>query len=617
MATRDQYMQALKAADASGNVADARELARRINTMDSEAATRNEDYSNEGRSRPTPVNPAAEGSFMERYGAGVEGGANSIRANILKALDKANAAVSGNSVFTKSNILPPEVQQQAAADRQRINNQNDFYQQTKDQLGTAGFLGDLTPEVLATAMPIAKAGTAAARIPMVAGALGRYAPAVGDIAANALYSGARRAGGNYVDDKPIMEDVGSDAAMGGAGAAGGRVLMRALGGMKPLASKSAQELIDRGVIPTPGQLFDGPVGNVVRATEDRLAGYPVVGDIINYARKRGLSDYGRAEVNDAIEGLGKTVSGSGKDALERAQAFVSKQYDSALTGMHMPGDVADTFVHAGLDNAATNPLLDDAQQNVLHRYAARLSQVMREGADGQTIKQIDSELGAYGRKFSRSMNPADHSLGEGFYDLQTAWREAIQHVAPEDKVALLEAANKAHRNLLPIVKAVDKAGAQQGVFTPNQLQRSYGPFRQNQTSLNEAAQDVMPGRVPDSGTAGRLLLAGALGGGAAISGPTAGATLVASVLYSRPGMALVLNGLSPLVGPKSMQYLSRLTPDALNQELARMYTKYPHIREGITNSLRQAAAQMGRINAQQPGQPGRGTMPLLTEEDTQ
>ena len=169
-----------------------------------------------------------------------------------------------------------------------------------------------------------------------------------------------------------------------------------------------------------------------------------------------------------------------------------------------------------------------------------------------------------------------------------------------DKTALLDAANAAYKNMLPIVKASDKAAAQGGVFTPNQLQRSAGQYNQKPSALTQAAQETLPSRVPDSGTAGRLLLAGALGGGAAITGPTAGTALAASILYSRPRMHLFLNGMGGLLPQASRNYLSKLAPDAFVREVARMHAKYPYLRDGIDNAVRQAAAQAGRVNAQQP-----------------
>jgi len=594
MADLDAIERALRNADAAGDTEAATTLARAY--REGKAAS---NYSNEGRSHPL-VNPDADSGTLGRYAAGFQGGANRIRVGINDFLDKANASLG------VKNILPPEAQAEHAADRQKWSNQAEQYEATKDQLGTAGFVGDITPEIAATAIPIAKGGALISRgASMLPRALnvGRYAPAVGDIVANAAYSGGKQAAENYAQGRDVMEGVDEAALTGGGGAAAGRVLFRTLAGMKPLASKSAQQLIERGVIPSPGQLFDGPIGNVIRNTEDRLAGLPGVGDVIQYARKRSVGDFNRVKINDAIAPTGSTVGGAGIDAVEQAQQKISQTFERGLEGMHMPADdvlfATDAAKHL---IPQSTPMLDESQVAKLtsfieHRLEREAS--MGNHLDGETAKALDSEIGYMARKYSRSVSPSDHSLGDAFYELQKYWRFEMSRGSDPAKTELLNAANAAYKNMLPIVKAADKASAQGGVFTPNQLQRSLGPYGQRASEFDRAAQAVLPSRVPDSGTAGRYLLGAALGGGAAITGPIAGATLAASILYTRAGSKLLLNGL-PGLGRASIDYLSKLAPDKLVSELARMHAKYAYLREPIANAVRQASAQAGRMNAQQP-----------------
>jgi len=216
--------------------------------------------------------------------------------------------------------------------------------------------------------------------------------------------------------------------------------------------------------------------------------------------------------------------------------------------------------------------------------------IAQGGLSGEAAKALDAEMGYLARKFSRSVNPSDHSLGEAYYTLQSHWRSQMAQAADDlgmpEKTALLTAANAAYKNLLPIVKAADKAMAQGGVFTPNQLQRSYGPYHQAQSTLNEAAQEVLPSRVPDSGTAGRLML-GAItaGGGAAYDvGLTATAAVTAAVVTSPTGLHLLYNGINLM--PHIRKWADGLPDDRKREFILRLAKEVPQIN--------QLAAQIGR-----------------------
>jgi|GEM_PF-1995847 len=572
MATRDEMMQALRAADAAGATDDARRLAHMIAATPD--AQPDDNYSNEGRSRPE--SPYASMGTAERTWEGVKGGAARLRDELLPP---------GNPL----KVFSQDQSESAGRDRKA---RLAYYEQNKDDLGTAGAIGDVLPEVALSAAPIARAGTVIGRAPMLAKALGRYAPAIGDIVANAGYE-ATKAGYNG-------GDVGTAALAGGGGATAGRVLTRALGGLKPLMSKEAQALVKEGVYPTPGQMFDGPVGSLARSIEDKATSIPLVGDVINYARTRSLGDYGRAEIKNALEPVGGKVTGSGAEAVDRAQQQVSKVYDSALDGMNVTPRAIENTVGKTKFEIQGIPLLDDRQAAQLAGYLnMRVAPLIEQGApiNGQMAKALDAEMGHYARKYSRSVDPAHHPLGEAFYTAQANWREAMAAGSSPDKTALLEAANAAHRNLLPIVKAADKAAAQGGKFTPGQLQRSYGPYRQEQSALNEAGQAVLPSRVPDSGSAGRLLFGSSALGGAAFAGgvgPVAAGGGLTAILYSRPGLALMTNGLAGHLQPHIRDWLLKLPPDRQREFILRYAKEVP--------SVNQLAAQVGRQLATQ-GEP--------------
>jgi hypothetical protein len=108
--------------------------------------------------------------------------------------------------------------------------------------------------------------------------LGRFAPAVADVGANAGYSAAT-----------APENRGEAAALGGGGATGGRVLNRALGGAVRPSEESMLPLAT-GARMTPGQAGEGIMGTAARGVENVLGRMPVMGYPVRAAQRAGLRD---------------------------------------------------------------------------------------------------------------------------------------------------------------------------------------------------------------------------------------------------------------------------------------------------------------------------------------
>ena len=546
MATRAELMTALRNADAAGDT----EAARRIAAMvPSEEPTE------------APAPPASFGQRIGQGAADLAAGFGKVGAIALSPFDLGYDAIKGQPLGTSNR-----------ARRQAI----DSFAQEHGANDWTATVNQAAPEVIATAGPMARGAGLASR------------QFLGDVALQGAYEGTKSL---------LQGDDPTRAALtGAAGAAGGRMLARGLIGSRSLISDSARRLVDKDVMPTPGQLFDGPVGRGVAMLEDKASSLPGAGEVINHSRRRSLGEFGRAVVNDAVAPLGgKPITAAGAQAIDAAQRRISAAYDDALEGMALqPANVAKAIGDTGR-SIQSIALLDDTQAAKLADYVnKRLATFTQQGAqalNGAQAKALDAEMGHLAREFSRSVNPADRPLGEAFYSLQQNWREAMAASATPDKTALLNAANAAHRNLLPIVKASDKAMAQGGVFTPNQLQRSYGPFAQKPGAFANAAQDVLPSRVPDSGSAGRLLLAGAVGAGALYTAPVAAG--LAAIAYSRPAMSVFLDGMGAWIPQHLRSRLLSMAPDEAVQVMRTVAEKNP----GFASHL---AAQLGRVAAMQP-----------------
>lgn len=579
MADLARIEKALRAADAAGDTQAATQLAQAYReaqgAQPAPAEPREgEDYGNEGRAYPAPpptlreqVVRAAEavGAPFAKVG---ELGANAIK-------DTAIGVAKG---FTDLPQLGDKVARRAGLHSQPLQ-KTETLDRMYDEAGPVAALGRVAP-------------TAAIMAPL--GAAGGTGGFLADVAGNAAY-GAADAYGEGRD--PL-----TGAAVGAAGAAGGRFVGRMAAGAKPIISDEARQLVDRGVLPTPGQMLKGPTGAIVRKAEDSLTSIPLVGSLVQNARDRSLSDYGRVTINDALKPLGKSaaVKSGGVEGVEAAQRMVSDAFERGLDGMEVQPQMVLAAYDAARQHIPRISMLDEGQAaKVLEMLDDRVSALLANGSGGQAAKQFDSELGYMARKYSRSPNPGDHPIGAAFSTAQIAWREAMGDVTSGGNNALVRQANDAYRRLLPVVKASDKAMAKGGVFTPNQFMRSKGQFHQAQDPFDRAAQSVLPSTVADSGTAGRLFTGSLIGGGAIIPGASATAiaasTALAALAYSRPGINFVVNGMGSFVAPQVRAALLQSAPKDAVQLMQRLAKNNPQFAQ-------QLAAQLGRLQAQQEGQ---------------
>lgn len=534
-----------------------------------------------------------------RFGMGALHGARDLATGLTTG-----AASVGNAILAPADLLSDAMNSRAlgSSNKERRQAADQYGKEHADTSSVNYAIAHATPEMIETGGPIAGAGRAIAGNVLTRTLAGRLAPAVGDVAANAAY-----AGGRSIGEGQSLPEAGTAAAYGGGGALGARVLTRTLGGIaRPFISDNARTLLGRDVVPTPGQMFgDGLAGRTLRSIEDKATSFPLAGDVINGARTRSLEDYGRAEVRRAIAPIRGNVTGTGIEAVERAQQQVSNAYDRALPAIMLDVPTMTEAARDGLRAAArNNPMLDPRQAAQLQQFVnLRIGNLIEQGApiDGRLAKNIDTELGHWARRYSRSPSPQDGVLGDAFRDLQASWRDAMARGSNDPAAtALLNAANQAHRNMLPIVRAADRASARAGVFTPHQLNMSSGAFDQQQGEFNRAAQNVLPSRVPDSGTTGRALLAVGAGAGLHAAGVGIPAAAFAAVLYSRAGIRALTEGMGALLPAETRHYIGTLQPQQAAQYLDHLAQRFPHLQPGLQESASALARQVMQGRGQQP-----------------
>jgi len=424
----------------------------------------------------------------------------------------------------------------------------------REQNPTASLLGSITGGALAAGG--AEIGLGAAGL-----SAGRAA-----LAGDALY-GAAYGAGSADDGQSRLGGAALGGALGVGGGVAGRAAARGIGGtLTGVQNANVQGLRAAGVPLTAGQA----TGGALKGVEDRLSGLPVIGDVVNARRLEGMQGFNRAAFNEALSPIGANTGGvTGEAGIDAAQAATRQGYDTALNGVSVTRDPQFTADY----NAAIN------QGAGVPRVGPEFEAWARSDLDPLTAQPTFD--GATVQDFIQQTRGADFGndamgnlVGRSVTGAEDAMRGLVNRQAP-DVLPALGRADQAYRGTQVLKDAVNRARngtrvGETGTFAPSQLSdaaaanakrfgNSQGTTRQPFFNLTRAGQDVLPNAVPDSGTAGRAVVAGGLGlaglgGGAGYAtgdgeGASygAGAGLATAALLaaggSRAGQNLLVRGL--------------------------------------------------------------------------
>jgi hypothetical protein len=380
-------------------------------------------------------------------------------------------------------------------------------------------------------------------------------------------------GGDFWDQKKKQVGIGAGAgALAGLGGYG-------LFGRAP--TQQAQRLIDEGINPTIGQRFGGWARNL----EEKAKSLPILGNVIRGGEQGVTDQLNRAAWNRGLSHVGQRLPDgvAGHEASSEAHRLISNHYDDLIT--RIGSQRVDGQFRQELTNVAG--MLNGLPQDVGQRYAAIIQREITERVDangrltGEAIKAAESRLGELARGFHRS-NADDQMLGDAVQESQRVLRSWLARQSPQH-ARELRAVNTAYANNARPTRAAASLGADEGTFTAAQL---HGAVKATDRSKNNAAfsrgealmqdlsgpaKSVMTPRVPDSGTAGRGLMAGYMTNPLHFLGPVmymdALASMPASLLYSNAGRAALNAGpeIGGLLGRSGAAIAGPLSPLLLGQ----------------------------------------------------
>jgi hypothetical protein len=382
--------------------------------------------------------------------------------------------------------------------------------------------------------------------PQAASTLGRVG--VGALSGAAMGGMQPVVGGDFAAEK---------AKQVGAGAIGGAIIPAVTGAVSRVISPKAstnpnvQLLRQEGVTPTIGQT----IGGRANALEEKLQAVPLMGDMITNARGKANAQFEKAAYNRALKPIGQELPDglSGREALVHTEAVLRDKYDDVLNriGAIAPDDKFASKLSEleGMVNKMVMPKAEKA------KFGAAVNDI-RQSIDQNGVitsdayKALESSLGQDASKLGASTNIYEGKLSPAVKQLQAELRDMLQRQAgPLSKE--LKATNTGWANFKRVQNAATKLGAEEGEFTPSQFQNAVRVLDKSKDKsafargsaigqdLGDAGKAVLGNKVPDSGTAQRLIYgAGALASGAvnpAIPMGLAGG----AALYTSPAQKLL------------------------------------------------------------------------------
>jgi hypothetical protein len=329
-----------------------------------------------------------------------------------------------------------------------------------------------------------------------------------------------------------VQEIPQKVGMGALGGVGGTAVGRGVGNViAPKLSEAAQKLIGEGVNLTPGQMM----GGALRKIEDKLTSAPLLGDLIDYSRTKGIEEFNKAVYKRALEPIGgKVPTETGRAGVEAVKTQISDAYNTLLPKMTFVPDKPLYDSISSLDKVVVGlpkPETKMVEDNVKAIIQKHMDTSKNGLISGKSYKAIESDLGELASNYAGSKG-TDAMVGNAYKQALGQVRQALTRSNP-DYAEELGNINKAFANFARIRRAGSMANTQE-MITPAQLANAVKAADESAgkgatatgkallQDLTDAGVQVLPSKISDSGTAGRSALVNMLlGAGGAAGGSSA------------------------------------------------------------------------------------------------
>lgn len=371
------------------------------------------------------------------------------------------------------------------------------------------------------------------------------APSLGRTVATGAGVGGTARYGMSTGEEP-MSDVVTGAITGAVtgGALGGAGAMLA-----PKVQPAARKLQEEGVSLTPGAAFGGQV----QAIEQGAESLPIVGQLVKGARQQSFQEFNKAAFNRALKEINPDIKVPKDMGLREAADFTYGQISSKYNEIYPQISLKyNNTLNKQLDALTKKHSEANLGADAATQFQAKVqdikSRVEGKELSGGQIQALKEDLRMLTDAY-KGATGSERLLGTAFDDLENSIMLSLRNQNPKFAKELKKA-DTAYANYKRAELAAASARGEAGAFTPAQLEsavrqsdRSKGKsqFARGQAlmqDLSSAGYDVLGSKIPDSGTAGRLGLAGLLTGAAQYVEPSAMLpTALATGAYTKPGMA--------------------------------------------------------------------------------
>jgi hypothetical protein len=409
---------------------------------------------------------------------------------------------------------------------------------------------------------LAGGATAALGLESVLGKLGMAPGLLRGALADSAYGGAA---GGATGDQSTAANILNGALVGAGGSLAGQALLKVPGALARGVTSPTINAVAKEEVPlTIGQALSqsGTAGKALKSAEDRLSGIPIVGDAINARRIEGLQKMNSRAFDRALEPIKGNAGGKfGEEAVADAQAQVGQAFQKALGGkvasVDHPFIAEATQAQRAIQKLPPSvaPDVQNLVDSAINDYVDPATLSVR----GEDVQPLLQELEGIKSSYYSQKHPAQKRIGDAVDKMIDAVEGIFQRQHP-GTIADYDAAKKAFKRVSTLENAVlaAKNTSQDGnaLFTSAQLGTAdkantikYGGRHAAAAGKSEFhdfqrnMQEVLPSKVPDSGTAGRLVLPALAIGAGTGAGAGSGYT----------GTGLTLGGLIALAYTKAGQ----------------------------------------------------------------
>ena len=324
--------------------------------------------------------------------------------------------------------------------------------------------------------------------------------------------------------------------------------------ISPTISPQIQTLMKEGVVPTAGQILGGGY----KRAEEALSSVPIIGDFIKSAQGRAMADVNRVAFNRALTPIGEKLPEGvvGREAVQFVSEKLDDAYGKLLPKMTVVQDTPFQTAIANLKGMVQSGAIDPKAVNFFNNWMDNnvLNKFQGQNAiAGETLKAIQGDLRETVSRLGASTDADQRLIGQALKEAQDQVRQLVTRSNPQ-YASELKAIDTGYANFKRVERAASGLGAEEGIFSPAQLQNAVkamdrskdkGQFAQGNAlmqDLSESAKTALGNKVPDSGTPYRSMVAAlAASGGAGAAGfPAIAASLIASpLLYSQTGQNML------------------------------------------------------------------------------